>query len=91
VACSPHADYGARVRCARLSPRRVLPTSKNRLIVYPPRRCGSFVASRGPGGVALEPSAGLRVWLPNEVPAVRGLAVVWLERGVNARLSLIHI
>jgi transposase len=25
------------------------------------------------------------VWLPNEVPAVRGLAVVWLERGVNAR------
>jgi hypothetical protein len=35
--------------------------------------------------VALEPSAGVRVWLPNEVLAVRDLAVVWLDRGVNVQ------
>jgi hypothetical protein len=36
-------------------------------------------------GLALISAAGrLVVWLPDDVPACRGLAVVWLVRGVNA-------
>src|SRR6266568_2658563 len=44
------------------------------------------VALRGPGWLALYPPAGPRlgVWLPNDVPACRGLAVAWLKRGANA-------
>ena len=38
--------------------------------------------------MALYPSAGVRAWLPNEVLAVRDLAVVWLERGVSAERDL---
>jgi hypothetical protein len=37
-------------------------------------------------GLALEPPASrFAVWLPNDVPACRGLAVAWLKRGVSAR------
>ena len=37
------------------------------------------VALRGPGGLALDPPAALLGWLPNDVPACRGLAVAWLK------------
>jgi hypothetical protein len=39
---------------------------------------------RGSGWLALLPPAALLGWLPNDVPACRDLAVVWLKRGVSA-------
>ena len=43
------------------------------------------VALRGPGSLVLEPPADpLLVWLTNDVPACRGLAVAWLKRGADA-------
>jgi hypothetical protein len=43
------------------------------------------VALSGPVGLALMSAAGrLTVWLSNGAPACRGIAVVWLVRGVNA-------
>src|SRR5262245_60133675 len=53
------------------------------LLENPLCRCNSFVAFRGPGGVAHEvPAAGEVVgWLSNEELPVGVLAAVWLERG----------
>ena len=42
------------------------------------------VALRGPGWLTLYPPAAPAGWLPNDVPARRGLAVAWLKRGVSA-------
>ena len=42
------------------------------------------VALRGPGRLALLPPAALLGWLSNDVPAGRGLAVAWLQRGASA-------
>ncbi len=45
------------------------------------------VAWRGLAGWLYIPPAGRLwvVWLTNEVPALPGLAVAWLERGTNAQ------
>ena len=57
-----------------------------RLIEYPPRRCGVFVPSRDPDGRAHEPSAGRCRRLGFRTRCLpSGLAVAWLERGVNAQ------